>query len=225
MYASIEKFRQISPFKKGDVSDEELNAMIPIADKAVMRMATVEVYDEELAGDVDGSNTIFTTAHKPIADRDLDRDIDASDVNVFYAAKDAENNRTSTETTVSSVSSRDGRIIVSTAPTTTTAELGVFCDYRYYKNTKMDFDILEEAAVYYLAFLVSTKQSQQVLSQMSAVWATKASTGQKFAAGEISAQAQSWLNLCLRMLGLARARGSGKVANKRVRMKIGFKKD
>lgn len=225
MYANLEKFRQLVPFKKGDVSDEDLNAMIPFADKAVMRMATTEVYDEKLTGAIDGSNTIFTTAFKPIADRGLDRQISAEDVTVLLATKDAENNRISTETTVSSVSSRDGRIILSSAPNTTNAELGVYADYRYYRNAAIDFDILEAASIYYLAFLVSTGQSQQSISQLSATWATKASSGQKFASGEINAQAQSWLNLCLRTLGLMRARGSGKIANKRVKMKLGFRKD
>lgn len=223
MYANIEKFRQLTPFKKGDVTDEELNAMIPIADQAVMRIATIEVFDERLSGNVDGSNTIFTTANKLIADRDFDRQISSSDASVFLASKDAQNNRISTETTVSSVSSRDGRIVLSSAPTTTNAELGVYADYRYYRNTKIDFDILEQASIYYLAFLASTKQAQQNVSQFSAIWATKASSG-RFTTGEINAQAQSWLNLCLRTLGLMRARGGGKVVKGRVPMTVGFRR-
>lgn len=225
MYASLEKFRQLTPFTKGDVSDETITSLIPVADKAVMRIATIEVYDEELSGNVDGSNTIFTVKNKPIADRDLDRQISTGDVTVLLATKDAENNRVSTETTVSSVSSRDGRIILTTAPTTTTAELGVFCDYRYYSKAKMDFDVLAEAANYYLAFLASAQISQKSAINISSQFLTKIIASEKLRPGELDAQARSWLNLCLKTLGVMAGRSAGKVSNKKVSMKIGFSSD
>lgn len=226
MYASLEKFRQLTAFKKGEITDEEINAMMLVADKAVMRMATIEVYDERLSGNIDGSNTIFTTANKLIADRNLDMQINASDVDVYLAAKDAENNRISTATTVSSVSSRDGRIILSSAPTTINAELGVFADYRYYHNTKIDFDMMEEAAIYYLAFLAAVKVDDKMAnwSGISDGVLSRMIAGGGSFAGKEKFIGRKWLDLVLRTLGSMKSRGSGKIANRRVEMRVRFRK-
>ncbi len=229
MYANLEKFRQLTSFKNDEISDEETTAMIAVADRSVMRMATTEIYDEKLTGSIDGSNTIFTTKNKPIADRDLDRKISTGDVSVFLATKDSENNRVSTAATVSSVVSRDGRILLSAAPTTTTAELGVFCDYRYYNKAAMDFYGLEQAAIYYLAFLAAMRIDDKMAnwkgisdSVLSAVIRGRSGA---LGAGKEAVAGKKWLNLCIRTLGLGAGRSAGKLAKKRAGMKIGFKQE
>lgn len=155
-YSTLSRLRSISHYSKNEISDSDVNLFIPDADRAIMRLATIEIYDEKLAGSIDGSNTLFTTQHTPIADIDFDSDVDADDVVVNRVAYDDEQNPESTEVTVSTVNARDGIITLSTAPTTTNAEVGVYADYRYYIKP-VDYDVLTLAANYYLAYLCEMK--------------------------------------------------------------------
>ena len=155
-YCTLARMRSITHFKEVEISDSDVNLFIPDADRAILRLATIEVYDEKLKGDIDGSNVLFTTEHKLIADIDFDADVDGDDVTVNRVAYDDEENPVSTEVTVSSVNARDGIITLSAAPTTVNAEVGVYADYRYYKKP-VDYDILKLAANYYLAYLCEMK--------------------------------------------------------------------
>lgn len=155
-YSTLARMRSITHFSKNEISDADVNLFIPDADRAIMRLATIEVYNEELEGDIDGSNVLFTTEHALIADIDFDADVDGDDVTVNRVAYDSEENPESTEVTVSSVNARDGIITLSAAPTTTNAEVGVYADYRYYKEP-VDYDVLKLAANYYLAHLCEMK--------------------------------------------------------------------
>lgn len=151
-YATLAQLRLVSHFMKADISDSDVNSLIHDADRAILRLATNEVYNEELAGDIDGSNKIFTTMHKPIADIDFDKDVDKDDVTVYLVDYDSEQNPFATETEVDTVNARDGVVTLTTAPTTSNAEAGVYIDYRYYKGP-VDYDMLTLAANYYLAHL------------------------------------------------------------------------
>lgn len=151
-YATLAQLRLVSHFMKADISDSDVNSLIYDADRAILRLATNEVYNEELAGDIDGSNKIFTTMHKPIADIDFDKDVDKDDVTVYLVDYDSEQNPFATETEVDTVNARDGVVTLTTAPTTSNAEAGVYIDYRYYKGP-VDYDMLTLAANYYLAHL------------------------------------------------------------------------
>lgn len=155
-YSTLARLRSIAHYSKNEISDADVSLFIPDADRAILRLATLEKYNEELKGDIDGSNTLFTTDHAPIADIDFDDDVDGDDVVVYLIAYDAEENPESTEATVSSVNARDGIITLSAAPTTTNAEVGVYADYRYYKDA-VDFDVMKLAANYYLAHLCEMK--------------------------------------------------------------------
>lgn len=155
-YCTLARLRAITHFKTTAISDSDVNLFIPDADRAIMRLATIEVYDEKLKGDIDGVNTLFTSEHAPIADIDFDADVDGDDVTVNRVAYDSEENPESTEVTVSSVNARDGIITLSAAPTTVNAEVGIYADYRYYKRP-VDYDVLKLAANYYLAHLCEIK--------------------------------------------------------------------
>jgi len=155
-YATLSRLRSITHFTEAEISDANVNLFIPDADRAILRLATIEIYDEELKGGIDGSNTLFTTKHTPIADTDFDSDVDANDVVVNRVTYDDEQNPESTEVTVSLVNARDGIITLETAPTTLNCEVGVYIDYRYYK-TKVDYDVITLAANYYLAHLCAMK--------------------------------------------------------------------
>lgn len=159
VYATLAKFRTISHFSVSEISDADVNSLITEADRAVMRMATIEVIDERLRGDIDGSNKLFTTAHKPIADIDFDKEVDeddGDDVTAYLVDYDAEMNPVHTDASANAVNARDGIITLLVAPTTTNARVGVYADYRYYPK-KIDYDILSLAACYYLAHLAEMK--------------------------------------------------------------------
>ncbi len=155
-YSSLTQLRLLSHFTKSEISDDDVNSLVAEADRAILQLATIQVYDEKLAGDIDGSNKLFTTKHKLIADSDFDEDVDGDDVTVYLVDYDSEQNIEHTETAVSSVNARDGIFTLTTAPTTTNAQVGVYADYRYYK-TPVDYDILKLAANYYLAHLAEMK--------------------------------------------------------------------
>jgi hypothetical protein len=158
-YATLAQLRIITQFTEADISDADVNDLVGKADKAILRLATIEVYAEELEGGIDGSNKIFTTAHGKIADTDFDKDVDKDDVTVYLVDYDGEGNEVATEAEVDTVNARDGVITLVTAPTTTNAEAGIHIDYRYYKS-KVDYDMLTLAANYYLAHLCEVRKPE-----------------------------------------------------------------
>lgn len=151
-YSTLSALRLVSHFLKADISDSDVNSLISEADRAILRLATIEVYDEKLEGSIDGANKIFTTKYKPIADTDFDKDVDKDEVTAYLVEYDTAQNPFATETEVDTVNARDGIVTLSTAPTTSNAEVGVYIDYRYYK-APVDYDMLTLAANYYLAHL------------------------------------------------------------------------
>jgi len=194
-YSSLSKLRLLTHFTTAEISDADVQSLMPEADRAILRLATVEVYDEKLSGDIDGSNTKFTTAHKPIADTDFDSDVDADDVTVYLVDYDEEMNEVHTETTVSSVNARDGIITLAEAPTTTNAEVGVFADYRYYKMP-VDYDVLKLAANYYLAHLCEMKIRTERALQFT--------TPEPGALPPLTSAKSRWLELALSQLPFAK---------------------
>lgn len=155
-YATLTELRLLSHFSPSEISDADVTLFVAKADRAILRMATIEVYDEKLSGDRDGTNVLFVTKHKPIADIDFDEDVDADDVSAYLVDYDSEQNPVHSSTAVTSVNARDGILTLTTAPTTSNAEIGVYADYRYYKMP-VDYDILKLAANYYLAHLCEMK--------------------------------------------------------------------
>lgn len=155
-YATDAQLRAITHFSTSEISVSDVTTLVPLADNALMRLATILATDERLSGGIDGVNTIFTTAHKNIADTDFDSDVDGDDVTVYLVDYDSENNPVHTATTVTTVNARDGIITLATAPTTIDAEVGVYADYRYYMEP-IDYVSLKLAASYYLAHLAELK--------------------------------------------------------------------
>ncbi len=158
-YATLDLFRRITHFTVADISDTDINSLIAEADRAVMRLSTTEVWLERLDGNIDGSNVDFRTKYRPIADADVDGSVDGNDVTLYYATFDDTTGWTElgSAQTVSSIQAETGIITMSTAPTTTTAEAGIFGIYRYDTLGKIDYDILALAATFYLAHIVANK--------------------------------------------------------------------
>jgi hypothetical protein len=178
-YATLAQLRIITQFTAADISDADVNDLVPKADRAILRLATIEVYDEELEGAIDGSNKIFTTAHGQIADTDFDKDVDKDDVTVYLVDYDDEGNEVATETEVDTVNARDGIVTLVTAPTTINAEAGIRIDYRYYKS-QVDFDMLTLAANYYLAHLCEVRKPE-IAGETKKQWDTLAISQLSFA--------------------------------------------
>lgn len=158
-YATLEAFRRNTHFTVADISDTDVSAMIPDADRAIVRLTTTEVYLEQLEGNIDGSNVDFRTKYKPIADSDASGTTDGDDVSVYYATYDDVTNwlELGSAQTVSSVQAETGIITMQTAPTSTTAEGGVYAIYRYDSPGAQSNEIRILAACYYLAYMVANK--------------------------------------------------------------------
>lgn len=160
-YASLQQFRSLTNFTTSEIIDTDVTALIADADRAVVRLTTTEVYLEELEGNVDDVNVDFRTLKRPIADTNASGSVTTSDVKVFYATYDPVTNwiELGAEQTVSSVLEKEGIITMSVAPTTITAEAGVFSIYRYESRGDTNFDIYKLAATYFLAYMVANKLS------------------------------------------------------------------
>jgi len=158
-YATLAQLRIISHFTEADISDADVNDLIPKADRAILRLATIEMYDEEMGGSIDDENKIFTTKYRPIADVNYDKTIDKNDVTVYLVDYDEEGNGESTEAEVNTVNARDGIVTLVAAPTSVYTEVGVFIDYRYYQKP-VDYDMLALAANYYLAYLCEMRKPE-----------------------------------------------------------------
>lgn len=157
-YCSLTDFRSITPFSISEISDTDIIALMPIASTMVHRkVMTKHKLERDLVGPVDGSNVIFYTKYKTIGDMDMDSDVDTSDIKVYYATFDANNKIDyGSAQTVSAVDAQSGNFTMSTAPTTTTAEAGLYVTY-YSTVESLDYTSLRMAATYMLAHLCSLK--------------------------------------------------------------------
>ncbi len=70
-YASISTFRKLTNINKDIISDNVLNAILPIADRLINKLIATSVKLEQLEGNINGSNKIFYTKNAPIADTNL----------------------------------------------------------------------------------------------------------------------------------------------------------
>ena len=157
-YCSLTDFRSITPFSTNEFSDSNAIALMPIVSKMILnKISTLHKLERDLIGPINGSNTIFYVKHKPIADLDMDSDVDLSDVQIYYATWDTNNKiNYGSAQTVSSVDARGGRITMSTAPDTDTAEAGLFITYRHTVEN-LDYADVRMAANYLLAHYASLK--------------------------------------------------------------------
>jgi len=159
-YATLAAFRRFTHFTVSDISDTDVTAMIADADRAIVRLTTTEVYLERLEGNIDGSNVDFRTKYVPIADATASGIAPAAaDVTVYYATLDDTTGwlELGTAKTVSSIQAETGIITMETAPTTTTAEAGVFAVYRYDSQGVVSNELRIMASCYFLAYMVANK--------------------------------------------------------------------
>jgi hypothetical protein len=70
-YASISRLRELTNFDRNIIDDREIIPFIPLADKLLNSVLSTRHHLEILSGTIDGTNKLFRTKHKPIADFNL----------------------------------------------------------------------------------------------------------------------------------------------------------
>jgi len=67
-YATISQFRTLTNLNKSIVNDPTLKSIFLIADRLINKLISTQVYEEQLDGDIDGSNKYYYTSKRPICD-------------------------------------------------------------------------------------------------------------------------------------------------------------
>ena len=122
VYTTKEQVRRITNLVIADISDDDMDKLIIDAiaqlnsdiNTRVIR-EKVEPIDDTRENDIDGSNTTYYIKNwkgKYMGDMNDDGDIDKDDVKVYLVASDG----TETEATVSTVTSDEGKFVLSSAP-------------------------------------------------------------------------------------------------------------
>lgn len=121
--------------------------------------------------------------------------LDIEDVDVYYGTLDTDNELVyGSRQTLTAVNKREGRVTVSTAPTTTTAREGVFATYRSTVEN-IDYNLIKDAATYVLAHLCSFK----IAGEAPDYGATEAT----FLRRDIAGAPDEWLRLAITTINLA----------------------
>jgi len=150
-YGTLSTFRRVSGITVDEMSDSEVQEYLSEADRVVLEDLTVRVRLEELLGQQSDSNVVFRTLHAPIADSNLDKTIDTSDIEVYGWSEDTYGRVTLTQLTVSEVLPELGVVILSTAPS---GYDKIVANYRYYLcRYPVDWSLVEMASVYYACYL------------------------------------------------------------------------
>lgn len=129
------------------ISDADVNDHLVSADREMRRLVFVHHYDEILEGNINGTNREFRVKHGPIADGDMDGNVDdTGDVTAFTTNLDATTGfRESSSVTVSAVNSRDRIVTLTTAPPNDGTVDEVILDY-WSVNPRVIMDDVYRAA-------------------------------------------------------------------------------
>jgi len=131
VYITPAEVRTITGITSTESDDTALTSIITYATAQVNGVITAYVENEipqyinaYKENEINGVDKIFYVSHYPLADFDDDGDVDTSDVKVYLIEDD-----TRTAATVSSIDAIDGKIVLTTAPTTVQ---DVWITYKYY---------------------------------------------------------------------------------------------
>lgn len=148
-YTTIANVRLISNLTIADISDADVTSFISKATAILngdintpVNRERVDYVDRTRKNEINGTNTTFYVRHwrkKFIGDSDDDGDVDTSDITVHQVASDG----TETTLTVSSVTSSEGKFVLSSAPTSG-ARLYVTYDW-VYKDPATPSILIEQA--------------------------------------------------------------------------------
>lgn len=122
VYTTTANVRLLSNLITSDISDADVTSLITKATARLNRDINTRVIRERVVyidrtrkNQIDGSNTTYYVRNwkgKYISDFDDDGDVDTSDITVYQVASDG----TETTLTVSTITSADGKFVLSSAP-------------------------------------------------------------------------------------------------------------
>lgn len=129
---NVAAVRAISGLTTSDISDANLTSFISIAYTLVPREIGIKRFEErvnyisaEKGNDIDGSNTIFYTVSFPTGDYNADGALDSNDITVWQLNSDS----VRSELTVTDFRSRDGRFMLSSAPSSGVTLYATYLEY------------------------------------------------------------------------------------------------
>lgn len=138
-----------------EAPDETIYSYIDDAQKDVVKDISIRVTDESLEGNINGSNTTFTTtAGTFIADRNFDNTVTTTDISI-YTWIDSDDPSTKVAATVSTIYANYGKVVLSVAPAATVEK--VTADYRYY-SAPVDTEVVTEACAYLAAYYYANSE-------------------------------------------------------------------
>ncbi len=110
-------------------SDNDLQYYLDLASTYFLDSISILKRDQQMSGSINGVNVNFFVRNYPIADQNFDTTINASDVDV-YGWGNFDDLNTKTSLGVTSVDWREGRIVLTSAPSSTYDVIS--CDFRFY---------------------------------------------------------------------------------------------
>lgn len=148
-WCSIDEFRRYNglPVDSQDPNHEQDNVLeyyVITGQYNMLPDVSIQVVDDYLSGDVNGSNTVYFTSNKNMFDGNFDKSINAYDVSV-YGWGNIDDYNTKTSLAVSLINGSYGRIVLSSAPSSTYDV--ITADYRY-SLYKIDFTNITIAAAF-----------------------------------------------------------------------------
>jgi len=131
-----------------EVDDQVLEYYIGEAEKDMLKDITIHVLDDQLSGNIDGTNKTFETSNTFIADQNFNLRVDSNDVQV-YGWTDIDDPSTKASLSVSTIYPEYSKIILTSAPASTYEQ--ITADYYYYP-CKVYFDQFPDACAYLAAY-------------------------------------------------------------------------
>lgn len=163
-YVTIPEIRLLTGLTTTDISNDDLSQLLELAVEFIIKDLTIGVRDEEPTGTIDGSNNTFEVANYPIADVDGDKVAGSLDVTVYQWTID-DDPSTKSSIAVSTVYPRDGKIVVTTAPTTSVKKLSI--DYSYTLEKDINWDLVKMAVSYLTGYIFAIKKFTVIPSSLS----------------------------------------------------------
>ena len=161
MYATGEDLKRIVDIAK-DAEESVLDYYLAKATQKVIQDIFVRVIDEKLTGNIDGVNNTFEVSKVPMADFDGDKIVGTADVTVV-AWGDSDDPATKATLDVSQVYGREGKIVLSSAPSST-YDL-ITADYSYTLHEHIDWEMVELATSYWAAYLYVLREMALIPEQ------------------------------------------------------------
>jgi len=144
MWTTPDKVRSLLGLSVSDVEDRVLNKYIEDAQKEMLRQIALYARGDTLSGNINGTNTTFTTSYAPIADSNFDLVVDKNDITV-YGMTDTSDPFSTVSLTVSSIDAYTGKIVMSSAPS---SDYEALVAYYYYYPCTIDSNLIPTACAY-----------------------------------------------------------------------------